>query len=509
MLCEKLLSMKIRVLSRKSDLAVIQAYEFGEYLKSKFPKIKLEYVKKSTSGDQDLITPLSEMPSEGVFTNDLRDELINNKCDLIVHSWKDLPIEVGNKTKISATLERADKRDILFIKKNKTHNNKLSILCSSPRRKYNLINFIENYLPQKYDEIIFENIRGNIPTRFKKFLENPLSDGFIVAKAAIDRILLNNFSEFNELKKTLKKNIDQCKWTIVPLSINPCSPGQGALAIETRSKDDELNDLLKHINFFQEFSNVDQERNILKNYGGGCHQKIGVSYISHKLGTIVSKRGEDENGKHFESWEIIRKHKLNYSCDGIKEIYPENLKSYKIFNRKQLDKTIFEVNNLENKCIYISRISALQNKAKIKSNNIVWASGLKTWKQLITKGIWVNGSSDGLGEDFENNINSLTNFSWVKLTHSGSTESHIKNKIYTYQLENIDFEININMKKYFYWMSGSAFKSTLSKYPEIIDKYHFCGPGNTYNEISKLLGDNKNLFVELSYDSWKRKLLNS
>ena len=65
------------------------------------------------------------------------------------------------------------------------------------------------------------------------------------------------------------------------------------------------------------------------------------------------------------------------------------------------------------------------------------------------------------------------------------------------------------MKKYFYWMSGSAFKSTLAKYPEIIDKYHFCGPGNTYNEISKLLGDNKNLFVELSYDSWKRKLLNS
>ena len=45
--------------------------------------------------------------------------------------------------------------------------------------------------------IKFENIRGNIPTRFKKFLENPSSDAFVVAKAAIDRILLNNFSEFN------------------------------------------------------------------------------------------------------------------------------------------------------------------------------------------------------------------------------------------------------------------------------------------------------------------------
>jgi len=90
------------------------------------------------------------MPTEGVFTNDLRDELINNKCDLIVHSWKDLPIEVGEKTKIAATLKRADKRDILFLKKNITlHSKKITILCSSPRRQYNLENFIKNYLSTK------------------------------------------------------------------------------------------------------------------------------------------------------------------------------------------------------------------------------------------------------------------------------------------------------------------------------------------------------------------------
>ena len=68
--------MKIRVLSRKSDLAIIQAYEFGEYLQSKFPDTEIEYLTKSTSGDKDLVTPLSEMSSEGVFTNDLRDQLI-------------------------------------------------------------------------------------------------------------------------------------------------------------------------------------------------------------------------------------------------------------------------------------------------------------------------------------------------------------------------------------------------------------------------------------------------
>ena len=272
--------MKIRVLSRKSDLAIIQAREFSDYLQSKHPFVEIEFLTRSTSGDKDLKTPLSEMPTEGVFTNDLRDELINNKCDLIVHSWKDLPIEVGDKTKIAATLKRADKRDILFLKKNKNmDSNKITILCSSPRRQYNLENFIKNYLPQKFDKVNFENIRGNIPTRFKKFLENPDSDGFIVAKAAIDRLLLNNYSEFNQLKTTLKKYINECLWSVLPLSINPCSPGQGALAIETRIKDNKLNDILKDINVTEDYSNVTEERSILKNYGGGCHKKIGVSYI--------------------------------------------------------------------------------------------------------------------------------------------------------------------------------------------------------------------------------------
>ncbi len=500
--------MKIRVLSRKSDLAIIQAHEFGDNLKTKYPEIEIEYVSKSTSGDKDLITPLSEMSSEGVFTNDLRDELINNKCDLIVHSWKDLPIEVGDKTIISSTLERSDKRDILFIKKNELHkDDSINILCSSPRRKYNLENFVKNYLPKKYNKITFNNIRGNIPTRFKKFINDPKNDGFIVAKAAIDRILLNQIPRFQYLKIELKNYIDQCIWTIVPLSINPCSPGQGALAIETRTEDKDLNSLLAKINFKRDFDNVESERKILKEYGGGCHQKIGVSFINHIHGTIVSKRGEDENGNHFEDWFLKANKKNEIVLNSEKEIYPEKLKNYKIFERKQITKTRDIISNLKNKCIFISRISALPDETKINSENIVWTSGLKTWKQLASKGIWVNGSSDGLGEDFENDISGLTNFSWIKLTHKDAPISKIDDRIITYHLEKLDFEININEKKHFYWMSSSAFKYTLEKYPELRERYHYCGPGNTYNEIYSILGNDKNLFVELSYDSWKKKIM--
>ena len=105
----------VRILSRKSELAIIQARLVGLELKKKFPDLNISYLYKSTKGDIDQTSPLSNMKSLGVFTNDLRKDLQNNKCDIIVHSWKDLPIEFGDKTFIAGTLKRADERDILFI----------------------------------------------------------------------------------------------------------------------------------------------------------------------------------------------------------------------------------------------------------------------------------------------------------------------------------------------------------------------------------------------------------
>ena len=61
---------KIRILSRKSDLAVIQAKEVGHYLLKKYSDLKVEYITKSTIGDKDLKTPLYKMPESGVFTDD-------------------------------------------------------------------------------------------------------------------------------------------------------------------------------------------------------------------------------------------------------------------------------------------------------------------------------------------------------------------------------------------------------------------------------------------------------
>ena len=505
---------KLNILSRKSDLAIIQAREFGQILSSNFPSIKLNYITKSTSGDKDLKTPLSEMPTEGVFTDDLRDELIKKNCDIIIHSWKDLPLDVGNETEVAITLDRADERDLLFIKKNSTkkinQENTISIFSSSPRRQYNLEHFIKNYLPFKINNIKFENIRGNIITRFKKFTDGNI-DGFVVAKAAIDRLLNADQNDFPDIKNTLLSKINECLWSVVPLSINPSSPGQGALAVEIRSKDTDLKKILCKINNIVDYKNVTLEREELKKYGGGCHQKIGVSYKNTHFGKVKFSKGEQEDGSSFYEKTIYENNNpSNVKSTSITEIFPEQLSDYNFFNRKAIESSVKELSQTKNKCIWISRQSALPQNASIDNSNIIWVSGLETWKNIAERGIWVNGSSDGLGEDMDPKIKSFTNNEWVKLTHLDSPVSRIKNVIHTYKLEKNKISLNFENKNYFYWMSSSAFKYAITKYPNIQNKFHFCGPGNTYNEIKKILGDeSRNLTVELSYKDWKNNILPS
>ena len=56
-------------------------------------------------------------------------------------------------------------------------------------------------------------------------------------------------------------------------------------------------------------------------------------------------------------------------------------------------------------------------------------------------------------------------------------------------------------------MSSSAFKYALEENPSIIKGYHSCGPGNTYKELKKVIGEKNNLNIFLSYNEWKNYLL--
>ena len=499
----------IRILSRKSDLAIIQARTVGRAIKKKYPSLNIKYLTRSTKGDIDKKTPLSLMGTEGVFTEDIRHEIIKNRCDIAVHSWKDLPLDLGPKTLVGGTLNRGDIRDILFIKKSMIKKilkkKSITVLSSSPRRCYNLKNFLNNYLPFE-KKIKFKNIRGNIPTRFKKYFMEE-GDILVVAKVAIDRFLLNKYKESNKNSLLIKNIINKSKWMIVPLSQNPAAPGQGALAIEVLKKNKKILNIIKSINHKKTYNCVLNERKKLSKYGGGCHQRIGASYFPISHGTMVSEKGELDNGKKFWNWYLIKDKKLKKIKIGKEKIFPRELKEYQWFNRVSLTNSFKKINDLKNFCILVSRKSALPKEANLKSSNIVWASGMKTWKYLAKRKIWVNGSADGMGEDFDPNISSLTKFPWIKLTHSKAIKANrIKKIIPTYKLVQKKLIKNIEKKTHFYWMSSSAFKLAVANFPKIIKAEHACGPGNTYNKIKKMIGKSKNLNIYLTYEDWKKEI---
>ena len=166
----------IKIISRKSDLAIIQAKLVGKSISRSNPSLSIEYLYKDTKGDIDLTTPLSKLPEIGVFTSDLRESLIENDADIAVHSWKDLPIKLEKGTSVVGTLPRADMRDVLLVKKNKIDsikkNKLIKISSSSPRRSYNISAFLNKAVPFDLNEISFKDIRGNIPTRLNKFISD-------------------------------------------------------------------------------------------------------------------------------------------------------------------------------------------------------------------------------------------------------------------------------------------------------------------------------------------------
>src|SRR5207245_6216608 len=148
----------------------------------------------------------------------------------------------------------------------------------------------------KLREVNFVNERGNVQTRVRKLFQSDV-DGLIVAKAALDRLLEANQAEFAATQTELRDALSRCRFIVLPLRANPSAPAQGALAIEIHQRREDLRYLLAPINCAETLAVVAREREILASYGGGCHQKIGVSVLRRPFGEVTFLRGVTDDGQ--------------------------------------------------------------------------------------------------------------------------------------------------------------------------------------------------------------------
>ncbi|HRO67879.1 MAG TPA: hydroxymethylbilane synthase, partial [Pseudobdellovibrionaceae bacterium] len=400
--------MRLRIASRQSDLARIQAHEVANALRKVQPGLEIELHFSESLGDKNLTDPLWKMPGKGVFTADLTRDLVEGRADLVVHSWKDLPVEEREETEIAASLPRADARDLLLFKKSSRERLKtggpVRIFSSSPRREYNLKPFLKTALPGRIGEIEFTSVRGNIPTRCRKLLETSEIDGLIVAKAAIDRLLAAEAEEFREGRERVGDTLKACDWMVLPLSANPAAPAQGALAIEVRRDRRDVKSLLAKIHDEKTFVEAGLEREILKSHGGGCHQKIGATVLERPSGRLTFLRGLTEKDL------VLRE----MSWKGQNEGPVSVLRSDWLFDRKPVaaPKLSSQVSGL-----FVSHAAAWPEGFSFQG--VVWTAGLGTWKKLAERGVWVNGSTESLGEREDLRLDRLSpGLHWAIATHN-------------------------------------------------------------------------------------------
>jgi hydroxymethylbilane synthase len=518
--------MRLRISSRQSDLARIQAYLVGEAIRAAHPNLEtgldIEFRFRESLGDVNQTDPLWKMPEKGVFTEDFISDLTTGETDLVVHSWKDLPIADRADTEIVATLPRADARDVLLLKKSAwsrvSSSGKLRVYSSSPRRARNLDGFLRDFLPATLESVEFVPVRGNIPTRVRKLFEDDSIDALIVAKAAIDRLLspvpgapADEVDKFATTAVQLRKKLDEARWMVLPLSENPTAAAQGALAIEIRKDRADLRKLLAAIHCEKTARTVRREREILASYGGGCHQKIGITILARDYGDITFLRGETDAGK------VLDKSELSASTPASDRIartaWPlpddgDSVYGEGFYERRSLGLAAAQFyKHSEGRALWIARANALPETVTLDDETVVWTAGLATWSKLARHGVWVNGSSEGLGESEAPEIDRLLGqvALWLKLTHSpvpGLSESTGMPELFTYDLLPRAEVPNLAGKRDFYWMSGSAFVAALAKYPDIRGARHSSGPGRTHETLRAILGKDAKIGIELNYAAW-------
>ena len=243
----------IRIVTRKSPLALAQCNKVIDMLKDKTSDYKFKLIPTTTSGDTVSADTFKSNGGKGLFIKELENSLLTDKADIAVHSMKDVPAELDSRFDIMPVLERECPQDIMISKKyHSLHNlpKTAKVGTSSPRR----IALLRAISPDF--EIV--EIRGNIGTRLKK-LEEEKCDALILAAAGLHRL---------NLAEKITEYIPQDSF--VP------SAGQGVLCIEFLKKNKVVKKIVSNLANHDLNVCVTQEREFVRTISGDCNSPIGV-----------------------------------------------------------------------------------------------------------------------------------------------------------------------------------------------------------------------------------------
>lgn len=244
---------RIRIGTRKSQLALWQAYYVRDRLQAEHEDIDVEVVEILSEGDRTLDVPLSEVGGKGLFLKELEQSLLDNNTDIAVHSMKDVTVTLPEGLFIAAICPREDPRDAFVSNRYKTIEElppgAVVGSCSLRRRCQ---------VQSAFPHLEVRNLRGNVNTRLAR-LDSGDFDALILAVAGLLRL---DFA-------------DRIAQRLEPELSLP-AVGQGAVGIECREDDQNTIALLQPLIDGESTLRVAAERAANARLGGGCHVPVAV-----------------------------------------------------------------------------------------------------------------------------------------------------------------------------------------------------------------------------------------
>ncbi len=247
--------MILRIGTRQSPLARWQANHIASLLAAQ--GVEVEMVPIVTSGDVST-GPLGASGGVGLFTKEIQRALIDKRCDLAVHSLKDLPTEYIDGLWLAAVPEREDPRDCFIGRISRTLQDlpqEATVGTGSLRRAAQV--------RQKRPDLKVIDIRGNVDSRIKK-LDDQLYDGILLASAGLRRLELIH-------RVTHTFSLDE----MLP------AVGQAALGLETRADDKSTRAIVETLIHYETHQAVLAERALLRRLRGGCLAPVAAHAVIH------------------------------------------------------------------------------------------------------------------------------------------------------------------------------------------------------------------------------------
>jgi len=241
----------LRIGTRGSTLALWQANWVKSRLEAIHPGLTAELSVIRTTGDKILDVPLAGVGGKGLFVKEIEEALCDGRIDLAVHSMKDMPSEIPAGLCIGAVTERESPADVLISRNGEPLSDLepgARIGTSSLRRAAQLRYF--------RSDLCILPLRGNLDTRLRKLASESL-DAVVLAAAGVKRL---------GLESRITQYLDP--------SVMLPAVGQGALCVEIRAADPDMEKLVSALDHPETHTAVSAERSFLNRLEGSCQVPI-------------------------------------------------------------------------------------------------------------------------------------------------------------------------------------------------------------------------------------------